>query len=92
VRGVVVAHDLQFLSRAGGGDLLQEPQKLLAAVPGVAGVGHLAGGDLQGSEQAGRALPGVVVGLPPGMPLRIGRIGWLRSSAWHCDFVSMHST
>ena len=35
-------------------------------VPGVAGVGDLAGGDIQGGEQAGDAVPGVVVGLPLG--------------------------
>ena len=26
------------------------------------------------------------------MPLRIGRIGWVRSSAWHWDFSSTHTT
>jgi hypothetical protein len=27
-----------------------------------------------------------------GMPERIGRIGWLRSRAWHRDFSSMQTT
>ena len=36
------------------------------AVPGVAGVGDLAGRDVEGGEQAGDAVPGVVVGLPLG--------------------------
>jgi len=34
VGGVVVQHDVQLLARVGGGGLLQEPQELLAAVPG----------------------------------------------------------
>ena len=37
-------------------------------VPGVAGVGDLSGGDLQGGEQAGDAVPGIIVGLPLGDP------------------------
>ena len=36
------------------------------AVAGVAGVGDLAGGGVQGGEQAGDPVPGVVVGLPLG--------------------------
>ncbi len=37
-------------------------------VAGVAGVGDLAGGGVEGGEQAGDAVPGVVVGLPFGDP------------------------
>ena len=60
---VVVEHDVQVRPGMGGGDLLQEPQELLVAVPRVAGVrGDLAGGHLQGGEQRGGAVPGVVMG------------------------------
>lgn len=41
-----------------------EAQELLVAVAWVAGVGHLAGGHFQGGEQAGDAVPGVVICLP----------------------------
>ena len=66
VGGVVVADHVQLDAGVGGGDLLEELQELLVAVPGVAGVGDLAGGDVQGGEQAGDAVPDVVVGLPLG--------------------------
>ena len=49
--------------RVGLGDLLEEAQELLVAVPRVAGVGDLAGGDLQRGEQGGGAVADVVVGL-----------------------------
>ena len=51
VGGVVVADDVKSLARVGLGDLLEEAQELLVAVPGVAGVGHLAGRHLQRGEQ-----------------------------------------
>ena len=48
--------------RVGLRDLLEEPQELLVPVPRVAGVGDLAGGDLQCGEQRGGAVADVVVG------------------------------
>src|SRR5258706_10151081 len=69
VGGVVVADDVQFLAGVGGGGLFEEAQELLVAVPGVAGVGDLAGGGVERGEQAGDAVPGVVMGLPLGDPL-----------------------
>ena len=68
VRGVVVADDVQFGTRVGGGGLFQEAQELLVPVLRVAGVGDLAGGGVERGEQAGDAVPGLVVGLPPGDP------------------------
>ena len=63
VGAVVIAHDVQVNGRVGSGDLLQEPQELLVAVPRVAGVrGDLPGGHLQGGEQRGGAVPLVVMG------------------------------
>ena len=64
---VVVQHDVQVRAGMGGGDLFEEAQEFLVAVPGVAGVrGDLPGGDLQGGEQGGGAVPHVVVGAPGG--------------------------
>ena len=41
----------------------QEPQELLVAVPGIAGIGcDLPGGHLQGGKQGGGAVPDVVMG------------------------------
>ena len=57
--GVVVADDVQPSPRVGLGDLLEEAQELLVAVPGQAGVDDLAGGYLERGEQGG----GVVVPL-----------------------------
>jgi hypothetical protein len=61
VGAVVVADDVQRPARVGPGDQAQEGQELLVPVPGVAGAGHLAGGGLQRGEQAGGAVPDVVV-------------------------------
>jgi hypothetical protein len=80
VGGVVVQHHVQLPARVGRGDLLQERQELGVAVPGVAGVGHLAGGDLQGGEQRGRAVAEVVVGAPLDPARVTGRTGWVRPS------------
>src|ERR1022692_987611 len=64
---VVIQDDVQAGAGVGGGDLLEEPQELLVAVPGVTGVGgDLPGGDLQGGEQGGGAVALVVVGAAGG--------------------------
>jgi hypothetical protein len=55
---VVVAQDRQLGAGVGGGYLLEELQEFLVAVPGIAGVGHLAGGGVAGGEQAGDAHAG----------------------------------
>jgi hypothetical protein len=66
--GVVVHDDVQLPARVCLRDLPQEPQELLVAVPGVTGVGDLAGSDLQAREQRGGAVPDIVVGLLLGDP------------------------
>ena len=68
VGGVVVGHDVQLDPGVGLGDLLEEGQELGVGVPLVAGIGDLAGGDLQGREQAGSAVPDVVAGGLLGQP------------------------
>jgi hypothetical protein len=72
--------------------LFEEPQELIAAVPGVAGVGDFARGDLQGSEQGGGAVPDVVLGALPGMSGLLGSISWIRSNAWIWLFALQHKT
>jgi hypothetical protein len=41
---------------------------------------NLAGGDVEGSDQRGRAMAGIVVAAPRRLA-RLGNIGWLRLSA-----------
>jgi len=67
---VVVDDDVQLHPGVGLRDLFEELQELFVAVPRVAGVGHLAGRDLQRREQRGRAVPATgngrrMVGGPP---------------------------
>jgi hypothetical protein len=90
VGGVVVQHHMQVSARVGAGDELEEGQEPAMSVARPAGVGDAAGGDLQGGEQRG-AVAEVVVGVPLGPAGRTGREGWVRSSAWICDFSSTHS-
>jgi hypothetical protein len=68
VRGVAVRHDGQFDAGISFRDLAEEPQELLVPVPGIAGVGDLPGGHLQGGEQRSGAVPDVVMGLLLGDP------------------------
>jgi hypothetical protein len=53
---------MQLPARPGGGHLLEERQKLLMAVPRLALVQDVPGGDLQGGEQGGGPVPDIVVG------------------------------
>ena len=92
VGGVVVRHDVQRRAGIGFRDLAQEPQEFLVPVPGVAGVGDLAGRYLQGGEQRGGAVPDVVMGLLLRIPGRTGSTGAVRSRAWTWDFSSTHNT
>ena len=68
VGGVVVHHQVQLTFGVGPGDLLEEREELLVAVPGLARADHVAGGDRQRGEQRGGAVPFVVVGAPLGQP------------------------
>ena len=57
---------VQLRAGTSGGDLFEELQELLVAVRRIAGVGRLAGGGVEGGEQAGDAVPGIGAGLPFG--------------------------
>jgi hypothetical protein len=48
---VVVHHEVEFLIGVGLGDVLEERQKLLVAVPRLEGGGDVAGGDVDRGEQ-----------------------------------------
>ena len=61
---VVVHHQVQLVVGVGARDLAQEDEQLGTAVAGLAGGCDAAGGDLQGGEQGGGGVPGVVVGAP----------------------------
>lgn len=61
---VVVHHQVQLVVGVGARDLAQEDEQLGTAVTGLAGGCDAAGGDLQGGEQGGGAVPVVVVGAP----------------------------
>jgi hypothetical protein len=76
--GGVIVHDemdVEF-ARHRGLDLIQELAELDGAMATVALADNLAGGDVEGSEQRGRAMANVVVAAPR-------RI---------CDFSSTHNT
>jgi hypothetical protein len=60
--------------RDGGVDELEEPQELLVAMTPVMLGDHRSAGDVQGGEQAGRAVPDIVMGHPR-------RCGWQHRQA-----------
>jgi hypothetical protein len=78
--------------RVGLRDLLEELEELLVAVTLEAGLGDLAGSDLERGEQRGRAVADVVMGLTLRAPIPMGRVGWVRSRAWTWLFSSTQST
>ena len=94
VGGVVVEDHMDALAgRDIGLDGVEEADELLVAVALHAAPDDLALEHVEGGEQGGRAMPLVVVGhMVPGRPFFIGRPGWVRSSAWICDFSSTEST
>jgi hypothetical protein len=61
---VVVEDDVQLPSGVGSRYATQEVEELGLAVPLVAPVGDLPGGQLEGGEQGGRAVADIVVGRP----------------------------
>jgi hypothetical protein len=65
-------HEVQLAARVCLSDLVQERQELLVPVPGIAGVGDLAGGHLQGGERRAGAVPDVVLAASSGI---LGRSG-----------------
>lgn len=60
--GVVVGDQVKLHARVGLGDLLEELEELLVAVPVEAGIEHLSSRDLERDEQRGGAMADAVVG------------------------------
>jgi hypothetical protein len=92
VCGVVVHDQVRLLVGVGAGEVAEEDQELLVSVPRFAHAGDLVGGDFECGEQAGGAVPDVVVGAFLGLPglHRQRLLG--RFNAWIWDFLSMLST
>lgn len=64
----IVEHDMQFAVRIGGHDAVHESQELDAAAALLVGGDDLSSRHLEGGEQRGGAVPGVVVGLAAKCP------------------------
>ncbi len=71
-------------------DPFEEGQHIHAGVLFAAFGDDLAGGNVQRREQIGGAMPLVV--MVPARPGRRGRLGWVRSNAWHWVFSSKLNT
>ena len=94
VGGVVVDDEVHIeIARHVGLDLVEELAELPRPVSREALADHSAGGDVEGGEERGGCRGGYSSWLRrAAWPGRIGSIGWLRSSAWICDFSSTHRT
>src|SRR5271166_4924502 len=79
-----------------GGDMVfdgvEEAAEFLRPVARHAFADDGSGLHVKGGKQRGRPVPLIVMGAPFGLPWRIGNSGWVRSSAWICDFSSTQST
>jgi hypothetical protein len=58
-------------------DAVEEVAELDGAMPSMHLADYLAGGDVEGGEQRGGAVPPVVVGLSLGLASPMGSTGWL---------------
>jgi hypothetical protein len=74
--------------RNSGFDLIEKLAELIGAMASIALADDPAGCDVEGGKQRGDAVAFVVVTTAR----RLANMGWLRSSAWICDFSSTHST
>ena len=89
VGGVVVEDDVDDLAGGDVGfDRIEEANELLMAVALHAATDDLAFQDVERGKQSGGAMPLVVAQ----RPFFIGKPGWVRSSAWICDFSSTDNT
>src|SRR6266436_1882319 len=80
-----------------GGDMLfdgvEEAAEFLGPVARHAFADDGSGLHVEGGKERGRPVPLIVVGMPFGLPgSHRGSRGWVRSSAWICDFSSTQST
>ena len=73
-------------------DQLEEGKDVLGGVVLLRVEEDLAGRDVEGSEEIGRPVTLVVMGLGPRRPGVMGRLGWVRSRAWTWVFSSKLKT
>ena len=93
VCAVVVQHEMDVeIGRNRGINLFQEVQELHRTMASIALAKNVAGGDIESSKQACDAMSLIVVGASLPLPTRMGSTGWVRLSAWICDFSSTHNT
>src|SRR6266571_4931822 len=93
VGGVVVEDDVHDLSgRHLRLNSIQEADELLVTMAVHATADDLAFEHVKSDEQRCCAVALVVVVIVRARPFFIGRPGWVRSSAWICDFSSTERT
>ena len=73
-------------------DLVEEADEFLMPMARHALADDLAVEHVERGEQRRCAVPLVVMRIVPQRPFFIGSPGWVRSSAWICDFSSTDST
>src|SRR5260370_10993762 len=92
--GCVIVHDEMNVQTVwnSGFDLIEKLAELFGAMAPVTLADDPAGCDVEGGKQRCDTVALVVVTTARRRPGRMGSMGWLRSSAWICDFSSTHST
>ena len=92
--GGIVVHDR--VDELAGRDValqrVEEADELLMPVALHVSAGDCAVQHVERGEQRGGAVALVIVGHGAPRPFFSGRPGWVRSSAWICDFSSIDST
>src|SRR5689334_21540823 len=90
VSSIVVEHDVdRFIGRHFALDGVEKADEFLMPVALHTATGDLALEDIEGGEQAGGAVPLVIVGHRGAPPLLHRQPRWVRSSAWIWLFSSM---
>jgi hypothetical protein len=93
VGGIVVGDGVDDLAgRHRRLDGIEEADELLVAVALHASAEHGAIENVEGCEQRRGDVALVVMRMVPALPGFNGSPGWVRSSAWICDFSSIDST
>src|SRR5258705_9772551 len=91
--GVIVGDEMDVeIGRGLGIDGFEKGEPLLMAVTRRQAGDQLALEIIERGKQGQGAVPHVIMVLVRICPIPNGRPGCVRSSAWHCDFSSQHST
>src|SRR4249920_1528280 len=93
VGGVVVGDGMDDLAGPDSAlDGVEELDELLVGMARHAAADDRPVEDVEGGEQGGCAVALIIVGHGAAFAGFIGRPGWVRSSAWICDFSSIETT